>query len=162
MLATMAGRPSGSVRRPAIAVAHSRTRVSVCSMRCDTRESARPPSPGPARSAPRRDFVPSDNGCMWGQRAFYERRERESITLSASFSSQTFLLLRFYMPLLHHLPLLLFPSSSSFSSRFSGIGRSLRQSRRVRRSARNYPFAPFLGAASMFLRLLLSPRSLLP
>ena len=156
----MAGRPGPSVR-PAIAVAHSRTRVSVCSMRCDTRESARPlsPHPGPARPAPRRDFVPSDNGCMWGQRAFYERRERESITLSASFSSQTFLLLRFYMPLLLHL--LLFPSSSSFSSRFSGIGRSLRQSRRVRRSARNYPFAPFLGAASMFLRLLLSPRSLL-
>ena len=76
-------RPGPSAAPPSQWLTHAPERVSVCSMRCDTRESARPPSPspGPARPAPRRDFVPSDNGCMWGQRAFYERRERERASL---------------------------------------------------------------------------------
>ena len=78
---------------------------------------------------------------MWGQRAFYERRERASLCLLLLTNFFTSSFLHAAPPQSHHLS----------PPRFSGVGKSLRQSRRVGRSGRNYPLAPFLGAASMFL-----------
>ena len=120
-------------------------RVSVCSMRCDTRESDRP-RPAAAAAAVLRRVDPAscdDNGgcrgcsCMWGQRAFYEQRESASFLL---------LLLTHFLPLrfLYAAPPLSFSLSPS-----SPFRRPLRSCRADRRE-RNYPFTPFVDAALNF------------
>ena len=126
-------------------------RVSVCSMRCDTRESDRP-RPAAAAAAVLRRVDPAscdDNGgcrgcsCMWGQRAFYEQRESASFLL---------LLLTHFLPLrfLYAAPPLSFSLSPS-----SPFRRPLRSCRADRRE-RNYPFTPFVDAALNFPRFFLS------